>query len=162
VVTICPSLKRAPGENAYWARWLATILRIHLLLQWDDLGDPAKEDVLIEVQRMRRFVGISMISDRIPDETTNLTFQHLLEKHNHGEQIFEVVKARMCRRHLTERKKREPEMNQTCRGKLWNHAAYVHDPAAAADLMHGEKSCFATISIRDPGWSLIEPLGRRP
>jgi hypothetical protein len=89
-------------------------------------------------------------------------FQHLLEKHNHGEQIFEVVKARMCRRHLTERKKREPEMNQTCRGKLWNHAAYVHDPAAAADLMHGEKSCFATISIRDPGWSLIEPLGRRP
>jgi hypothetical protein len=40
------------------------------------------EDGLIEVQTMRRFAGIDMISDQIPDETTILTFRHPLEKHN--------------------------------------------------------------------------------
>jgi len=74
---------------------LATILRIHLLQQWYDLSDPAMEDALIEVPTMRRFAGIDMISDRIPDETTILTFRHLLEKHDLGQQIFEVVKAHL-------------------------------------------------------------------
>ena len=74
---------------------LATMLRIHLLQQWYDLSDPAMEDALIEVPTMRRFAGIHMISDRIPDETTILTFRHLLEKHDLGQQIFEVVKAHL-------------------------------------------------------------------
>jgi IS5 family transposase len=74
---------------------LATMLRIHLLQQWYDLSDPAMEDALIEVPTMRRFVGIDMISDRIPDKTTILTFRHLLEKHDLGQQIFEVVKAHL-------------------------------------------------------------------
>jgi len=74
---------------------LATMLRIHLLQQWYDLSDPAMEDALIEVPTMRRFAGIDMISDRIPDETTILTFRHLLEKHELGQQIFEVVKAHL-------------------------------------------------------------------
>ena len=36
---------------------------------------------------------IELISDRIPDETTILTFRHLLEKHGLGEQSFETFKA---------------------------------------------------------------------
>jgi hypothetical protein len=47
---------------------LETMLRIHLLQQWYDLSDPAMEDALIEVPTMRRFAGIELISDRIPDE----------------------------------------------------------------------------------------------
>jgi IS5 family transposase len=46
---------------------LATMLRIHLLQQWYDLSDPAMEHALIEVPTMRRFAGIDMNSDRIPD-----------------------------------------------------------------------------------------------
>ncbi len=69
---------------------LQTMLRIHLLQQWYDLSDPALEDALIEVPTMRRFAGISMVSDRIPDETTILAFRHLLEKHDLGQHIFEV------------------------------------------------------------------------
>jgi IS5 family transposase len=34
------------------------------------------EEALIEVPTMRRFAGIELISDRIPDETTILTFRH--------------------------------------------------------------------------------------
>jgi len=58
---------------------LATMLRIHLMQQWYSLSDPAMEDALIEVATIRRFAGIDLISDRIPDETTILAFRHLLE-----------------------------------------------------------------------------------
>ncbi len=44
---------------------------------------------------MRQFLGIDMISDRIPDETTILTFRHLLEMHDLGQQILESVKAHL-------------------------------------------------------------------
>ena len=60
---------------------LAIMLRIHLLQQWYSLSDPAMEEALIEVPTMRRFAGIDLISDRIPDATTILSFRHLLEKH---------------------------------------------------------------------------------
>ena len=69
--------------------------RIHLLQQWYDLSDPAMEDALIEVATIRRFAGIALITDRIPDETTILAFRHLLEQNELGEQIFEVVKAHL-------------------------------------------------------------------
>jgi IS5 family transposase len=74
---------------------LQTMLCIHLLQQWYALSDPAMEDALIEVPTMRRFAGIDMISDRIPDETTILAFRHLLEKHDLGQQIFALVKAHL-------------------------------------------------------------------
>ncbi len=35
--------------------------------QWYSLSDPAMEDALIEVATIRRFAGIDLISDRIPD-----------------------------------------------------------------------------------------------
>jgi hypothetical protein len=72
---------------------LGPMLRIHPMQQWYDLSDPGMEDALIEVPTMRRFAGIDLISDRIPDETTILAFRHLLEKHDLGDQIFEAVIA---------------------------------------------------------------------
>jgi IS5 family transposase len=116
---------------------LATMLRISLLQQWYFLSDPAMENGHIEVHIMPRFAGIDLISDRIPDETTILSFRHLLEKHALGQQIYEVVKALLSARGMTmrqgsivdatlnaapistknERKERDPEMHQTCKGK---------------------------------------------
>jgi IS5 family transposase len=142
---------------------------------------------------MRRFAGIDMISDRIPDETTILTFRHLLEKHNLGKQIFEVVKAHLKANGMAmkqgtiidatliaapsstknERKERDPEMHQTCKGKQWyfgmkvhigvdsesglihsveTTAAHVHDLTPAADLLHGEE----TVVYADAGYQGIE------
>jgi IS5 family transposase len=120
---------------------LATMLRIHLLQQWYSLSDPAMEEALIEVPTMRRFAGIELISDRIPDETTILTFRHLLEKHGLGEQVFETVKAHLSEKGMTMRqgtivdatliaapsstKNKEgmwdPEMHQTKKGNQWYH-----------------------------------------
>ena len=75
---------------------LGTILRIHLLQRWYLLSDPAMEEALIEVPTMRRFAGIELISDRIPDETTILTFRHLLEKHGLSEQNY-LLRRRLRR-----------------------------------------------------------------
>ena len=133
---------------------LAVMLRIHLLQQWYSLSDPAMEEALIEVPTMRRFAGIDLISDRIPDETTILTFRHLLEKHDLGEQIYccaedfvyETVKAHLSARGMTMRQgtivdatliaapsstknkegKRDPEMHQTKKGNQWYFGMKVH------------------------------------
>lgn len=62
------------------------------------------EEALIEVvPTMRRFAGIALISDRIPDETTILPFRHLLEKHGVAEQTFEADKAYLNERGMTTR-----------------------------------------------------------
>ena len=63
--------------------------------QWYSLSDPAMEDALIEVPTMRRFAGIDLISDRIPDETTILSFRHLLEKNKLVQEIFDIVKVHL-------------------------------------------------------------------
>jgi len=63
--------------------------------QWYSLNDSATEDARIEVPTMWRFAGIDLISDRIFDETTILSFRHLLEKINLGKEFFDVVKAHL-------------------------------------------------------------------
>jgi IS5 family transposase len=77
---------------------LSTMLRIHLMPQWYSLSYPSMEEALIDVPTMRRFAGIDLMRDRIPDETTILTFRHLLEQNELAEKIFETVKG-----HLKER-----------------------------------------------------------
>ncbi len=74
---------------------LANMLRIHLMQQWYDIRDPAMEDALSAVPSMRRFARINLISKRIPDETTILSFRHLLEKHDLGKQSFETVNGHL-------------------------------------------------------------------
>jgi IS5 family transposase len=148
------------------------------------------------VPTIRRFAEIDMISDGIPDETTILAFRHLLEKHDLVQQIFEVVKAHfkangMAMRQSTiidstliaapsstknEKKERDPEMHQTCKGKQWyfgmkvhigvdcesglihsveTTAANVHDLTPAAELLHGDETvvyadaCYQGIENRE-------------
>ena len=133
-----PKTSRKGGRPAYP---LATMLRIHLLQQWYSLSDPAMEAVLIEVPSMHRFTGIDLMSDRIPGETTILTFRHLFEKHGLGEQIFESVKAQPSTGWRTMRQgtivpapliaatsstrnkdgKSDPEMHQTKKGNQGSH-----------------------------------------
>ena len=66
-----PKTSRKGGRPPYP---LETMLRVHLMQPWYNLSDPAMEDALIEVATMRRFAGISLITDRIPDETTILAY----------------------------------------------------------------------------------------
>ena len=114
--------------------------------QWYSLSDPAMEDALIEVPTMRRFAEIDLISDRIPYETTILSFRHLLEKNNLGKEIFDVVKAHPRQRGMAMKQgtiidatlisapsstinktgDRDPEMHQSKKGNQWYFGMKVH------------------------------------
>jgi IS5 family transposase len=155
---------------------LATMLRIHLMQQWYSLSDPAMEETLIEVPSMRRFAGIDLMSDRIPDETTILTFRHLLEKHELGDQIFETVKAYLKDRGMEMRQgtiidatliaapsftknkdgERDPEMHQTCKGKQWHFGMKVHIGVdSESGLIHSVETTAANVHDLTPAAELL-------
>jgi len=74
------------------------MLRIYFLQQWFNLSDPAVEEALYDSLAMRRFVGVDLGGEPVPDETTVCRFRHLLEQHDLGWQLFDEV-----HRHLTAR-----------------------------------------------------------
>ena len=155
---------------------LETMLRIHLLQQWYDLSDPAMEDALIEVPTMRRFAGIALISDRIPDETTILAFRHLLEQNNLGEEIFEVVKAHLKANGMAMKQgtivdatiiaapsstknkagERDPEMHQTKKGNQWYFGMKVHlGVDSESGLIHSVETTAANVHDLTPAAELL-------
>ena len=79
---------------------LETMLRIYFMQQWYGLSDPAMEDALYDIESLRRFAGIDMEVDVIPDETTILNFRHLLEKHELTKQIFEKTQQYLTEKGL--------------------------------------------------------------
>jgi IS5 family transposase len=68
---------------------LERMLRIYFLQQWYGLSDPAMEDALYDIESMRRFTGIDLAVDIVPDETTILNFRHLLEQYQLTKEVFE-------------------------------------------------------------------------
>jgi IS5 family transposase len=52
------------------------------------LSDPAMEAALIEVPTMHRFAAIVLITERIPDGITIMTFRRFLEQNNLGSEIL--------------------------------------------------------------------------
>ena len=69
------------------------MLRIYFMQNWFNLSDPAAEDSLYDSESMRRFAGIELAEDAMPDESTILRFRHLLEQHQLTEQIFAEVRS---------------------------------------------------------------------
>lgn len=67
---------------------LEHMLRIHFIQYGFNLADLACEEALYDSASLRRFVGIDLGGEAMPDATTMLKFRHLLEKHKLGEQIF--------------------------------------------------------------------------
>jgi len=80
---------------------LETMLRVFFLKNWYALSDPMAEEILYDSEAMRRFAGIELGDDRIPDETTILNFRHLLERHGLTEAIFANVNAHLADKGIT-------------------------------------------------------------
>lgn len=125
---------------------LEIMLRIYFMQQWYGLSDPAMEDSLYDIESMRRFAGINLEVDTIPDETTVLHFRHLLEKHNLTEKIFDETQRYLKEKGLLLREgtivdatiinassstknregKRDEEMKQTKKGNQWYFGMKAH------------------------------------
>src|SRR6266481_1076421 len=64
------------------------MLRIYL--------NPAVEEALYDSRAMRRFVGIDLGCEPVPDETTVCRLRHLLETHELGHQLFAEVQRHLA------------------------------------------------------------------
>jgi IS5 family transposase len=132
------------------------MLRIYFLQQWFDLSDPQAEDSIYDSESMRRFAGVELGDDVVPDETTILRFRHLLEKHRLTEAIFSAVQELLEERRLLLRsgtivdatiiaapsstkngsQSRDPEMRQTRKGNTWYFGMKLHVGTDRRGLVH--------------------------
>ena len=145
---------------------LEVMLRIHLLQQWFTLSDPLMEEMLIDTPCFRRFAGIDMVEDRIPDETTILNFRHLLEENRIAEQILETVNQSLREKGVmlkegtildatiinapsstkNKRGERDPEMHSVAKGNQWFFGMRCHIGVdAASGLVHSVVSTAANV-----------------
>jgi IS5 family transposase len=76
------------------------MLRIYFLQQWFNLSDPQAEDAIYDSESMRRFAGVELSEDVVPDESTILRFRHLLEEHHLTAAICAAVRDLLAEKHL--------------------------------------------------------------
>lgn len=67
---------------------------------WFTLSDPAAEDALYDSESIRRFVGVELGDDVVPDETTILRFRHSPERHQLTAALLAVVRDLLTERLL--------------------------------------------------------------
>ena len=144
------------GERGRPVMPLAMMLRIYFVQQWFNLSDPAAEDALYDSEAIRRFVGVDLSDDAIPDESTILRFRHLLEQHQLTAAMFASVRVLLERKGIllksgtivdatilnapTSTKNatgtRDPEMRQTRKGNQWYFGMKAHVGTDRRGLVH--------------------------
>lgn len=105
---------------------------------------------------MRRFAGVELSEDVVPDETTILRFRHLLEQHGLTQQIFAAVRGLLAAKRLLVQsgtiidatiiaapsstknaaQARDPEMRQTKKGNTWHFGMKLHVGTDPRGLVH--------------------------
>jgi IS5 family transposase len=142
------------------------MLRIHFLQYWFNLSDPAVEEALYDSRAMRRFTGIDLGEMPVPDETTICKFRHLLETHNLGGRLFELIAEYLQDNGLkistgtivdatiisapsstkNREKQRDPEMHQTKKGNQWYFGMKAHIGVdSKTKLMHAVVATAANV-----------------
>lgn len=135
---------------------LERMLRIYFLQQWFNLSDPQAEDAIYDSESMRRFAGVELGDDVIPDETTILRFRHLLEQHQLTAAIFAEIGSLLAEKRLLLKagtivdatiiaapsstknaaQARDPEMHQTRKGKQWHFGMKLHVGTDLRGVVH--------------------------
>ena len=158
---------------------LEVMLRIYCLQQWYAFSDPTAEESLYDSDAMRRFAGLELGDDRIPDETTILNFRHLLERYDLSEEIFAKVNAYLVENGMSLRSgtlvdatiidalsstknksgKRDPDMSRTKKGNDWYFGMKAHIGVDAdsgivhsLDTTTAKKGCLAISTFRSKGF----------
>ena len=134
------------GEGGRPPIGLERILRMHFVQHWFNLADEACEEALLDSTSLRRFVGIDLGRERVPDATTLLKFRRLLNEHQLGEKLFAkvgevlqtkgmkvgtgtIVDASIIGAPSSTKnadKARDPEMHQTRKGQQWYFGMKLH------------------------------------
>ena len=144
---------------------LSAMLRVHCVQLFHDMSDPGMEDMLYEIESVRRFAGLKLRGP-LPDETTILNFRHLLERHGLGKKLLGEINAHLAAAGYrlregtivdasiveapTSTKNRErgrdPEMHQTKKGNQWHFGMKAHIGVdAETGLTHGVAATAANV-----------------
>ena len=91
------------------------------------------EDFLHENSTARKFVGLALV-DRTPDESTNLQFRHLLERHNLGKQVLELVNDDITAAGLVLSKRRIVDASFIEAPSLTNNRDHKRDSEMSSDI----------------------------
>lgn len=125
---------------------LALMLRIHCLQQWYGLSDPAVEEAIYDRNSFQKFLGLDLLAEQAPDETTILNFRHLLEEHDLAKKMFKEINRHLEELGLMMRNgtivdatliaaakstknqegKRDPEMSSTKKNNTWHFGMKAH------------------------------------
>ena len=161
---------------------LERMLRMYFVQHWFNLADEACEEALLDSTALRRFVGIDLGRERVPDGTTLLKFRRLLEKHKLGEQLFAAVGQVLQTRGLkvgtgtivdatiigapsstkNADKARDPEMHQTRKGQQWYFGMKMHIGVdSRTGLVHSAVVTAANVHDKHPLPDLLHGAERR-
>ncbi len=122
------------------------MLRIYFMQHWFNLSDPGAEEALYDMESLRRFAGIDLGREPVPDETTICKFRHLMEQRNLGDALFHKVNAYLAENGLAvsrgtivdatlidaptstknKKKQRDPDMGSTKKGNQWYFGMKAH------------------------------------
>ena len=156
---------------------LSSMLRIHCMQQWYALSDPAMEDALYEIESMRRFAGLELGDDAIPDESTILNFRHFLEEHELSAAMLNAINEHLKAQDLlmskgtmvdatiihapsstkNQDKARDPEMHQTKKGNQWYFGMKIH---VGADVDSGAVHTVEVTAANEADINLLPKLLR--
>jgi IS5 family transposase len=161
---------------------LERMLRMYFVQHWFNLADAACEDALLDSTALRRFVGIDLGRERVPDATTLLKFRRLLEKHKLGEALFAkvgevlhahglkvgtgtIVDATIIGAPSSTKnadKQRDPEMHQTRKGQQWFFGMKLHMGVdSQTGLAHSAVVTAANVHDKHPLPDLLDGRERR-
>jgi IS5 family transposase len=135
---------------------LEKMLRIYFVQHWYDLSDPGAEEAIYESESIRRFVGVELAEDTVPDESSILRFRHLLEEHDLTRAIFDEVGALLEEKGLLMKqgtivdatflaapsstknstRTRDPEMRSTKKGNMWHFGMKAHVGTDTRGIVH--------------------------
>lgn len=65
--------------------------RLYFVQHWLNLAGQACEEALLDSMALRRFVGIDLGHERVPDGTTLLKFWRVPDQHELGKQLLSTV-----------------------------------------------------------------------
>ncbi len=161
---------------------LERMLRIHFIQHWFNLADFACEEALYDSVSLRRFVGIDLGCESVPDATTMLKFRHLLEQHKLAEQLFTEVGRVLSSSGMSlktgtivdatiiaapsstknSEKQRDPEMRQTRKGKQWYFGMKLHIGVdSQSGLTHSAVVTSANVHDKHPLHKLLHGREKR-
>ena len=150
---------------------LARMLRIHCTQHWFNLADLSCEEALYDSASLRRFVGIDLGREPVPDSTTITKFRKLLNDNKLGEALFAKVGQELQDRGFKVNtgtivdatiigapsstknadKARDPEMHSTRKGQQWHFGMKLHIGVdSQTGLVHSAVVTAANIHDKHP------------